>query len=198
MANSGTVYTDQSGIGLRIGFSWSVSNINAEAGTATLNWNAFTSGSNGSAAQINGSNYGNINGSRLFTIDQGSTQGYPNGLGVFDSNGVHTVHDDNWNYYTFYTYTYLGSGSRTVYYNDDGYCSFTIDLVMNVYGGNKSNSHYIQLDRIDRFNKARKTTNSGSSWSQNANFWKTTDYGVTWKKCNGWKTTNSGSTWTKV
>ena len=56
----------------------------------------------------------------------------------------------------------------------------------------------IYPDRIERFNKARGSNNSGSSWSQDKYVWKTTDYGATWKKCNVYRSTNSGSTWSKV
>ena len=199
MANSGTLYTNASGIGLKIGLSWNISNINKEAGTATFNWSAFTDGPNGTASTISGDNYCSFNGTKMFNIGPGQTQGYNNALGTFSSNRVDTVYDFDGTPYTLYMYKYLGSGSRTVYYNDDGYCNFQIKMQMNIYGdgGSTSTTYTINLDRIDRYNKSKKTSNSGVSW-QDASFWKTTDYGATWSKCKGWKTTNSGATWTKV
>ena len=56
----------------------------------------------------------------------------------------------------------------------------------------------ITPDKIERYSKAQRSSNSGSNWYQDKFAYYTNNYGQTWTKCNLHKTTNSGSTWNKI
>jgi hypothetical protein len=206
MANSGTVTTSPgltSG-GLVGAFSWSTSNINADKGTATVNWSWYVSGNSNKIWSLiygdTGSNYLTVAGVSKWSLNgYHYKDGYPASYGstAHFSNGVIKT-DQDWCPYT-YVYASLASGSFTIYYSEDGNASFTVSGAICCFNNNTVSrlSTTIYLDKIDRFNKSKKTANFGSSWG-NANFWKTVDGGRTWSKCNGYKTTNYGSSWSKL
>ena len=95
----------------------------------------------------------------------------------------------------------LAEGSIQISYDDDGYTSIPIEArfhcCTNTYPVEEL-IYTIVPDRINRYSRANRTTNSGSNWSKSVFVWKTTNGGSTWTKCNIYKTTNGGSTWTKI
>ena len=217
MANSGSI-TTRPGIstgGITATFYWSLSNIDADKGTATLNWSYKVTGGAkvGSyyytwiAAYGDGNkNYLKINDSTKWYNNSQYKDGYRLVWGAhFVDSYVHQDHNGVYeatgysSYSWVYMYIFLADGSQTIYYDDDGNTSFTVAASICGVSNNdvSSFSETVYPDKIERYSKSKKTSNSGASWG-NVNFWKTTDGGRTWKKCNGYKTTNSGSSWSKI
>lgn len=223
MANSGIIKSEgmpggNIGSPLSMWFEWEVTNIDAEAGTGTLNWKLYGSSSKTTKYQIFGTdrNYCTLDGVEIFNAsplgsgtktspikmytrkDQNKTTPYliPSGKGWDESLvGKYTV----W-------LGALAEGSKTIYYDDEGYASFTVYGVFQCYYGAGSNyKKYLNkdkevtyVDKIDRYSRGQRSANYGSSWNKDVFFWKTTDYGRTWTKCNVYHTTNYGSSWTKM
>lgn len=209
MANSGSASTPYYQ-NKRITFSWYVDNINADNGTGTVHWSLYVEQTDSLYHLLNGGsacNHFSVNGSEVYSRDNT----YYNGKTVY--NGYTTnrylankeYYDTNGDWTGVVRWVYgikdLASGSFTIYYSEEGYASFSVGGQFKWYSS-AHNSGFINtsfsLDKIDRFNKAYGTGNSGSGWSQNKYFYKTNDYGRTWTKCKGYKTTNSGNNWSKI
>ncbi len=227
MANSGIIKSEgmpggRPGTPLSMWFEWEVTNINAEAGTGTLNWKIYGSSSQTTKYQIFGTdrNYCTLDGVEIFNASPLGSGSRTSPIKMYarrDQNRTTPYlvpSDQGWADSLVGKYTLwlgvLAEGSKTIYYDDEGYASFTVYGVFQCYHGTGSNyKKYLNkdrevtyVDRIDRYSRAKKTTDGGSNWSDStgnyAFAWKTTDGGSTWTKCNLYKTTDGGSTWTKI
>jgi len=223
MANKGTLKTNSAfpgTTGLWIYFDWEVKNPDPIAGTATLNYKLY--GYNSSATtkyRIYGTdrNYFQLDGDKIWNVTStgDGTKSKPYPMYTREDQDKQTTHYVSRPSYTFDGYVkkygILAKGSKTIYYNDEGYTSFTVYGVFQcLYGTGSDKRIYIRdgsgaitvtPDRIERYSKGRRTVNSGSNWSQNQFVYKTTDYGAHWNKCNIYKTTNgtsSSPTWNKL
>ena len=222
MANSGTKYTgtisyDGYNTQLKIAFHWNVTDIDADAGTAKLNYKVYGESPNTVQHKSFGTgdrNYLKIDGEFVYKL---STNGNGTKSNPFIMFCDDSVHDTTTRWVTTDSYSFngyiqrwgvLAEGSKTIYYDDD-YASFTVfgafqwyvgaglDYRVYISDGN-GNAATIQLDKIERHSKVRSSGNKGKNWSRNKFVYVTSDYGNTWRKCNAYKTTNSGRNWTKI
>ncbi len=219
MANSGSVTSNTlPNVNLYMKFEWYISNIDADAGTCTLNYKLY--GVNSSSTNKfqamgdidDGVNWLKINNSYVYRLEEKGSGSRSNPYATYtrldQDDPTRTPRSGTGSFSGKYILCIglLVEGTKTLYYDDDGNASFTVEGIFNWYWGlsNRNSRSYIDattftLNKINRYSKAQKTTNSGSSWSNSGVFaWKTTDRGQTWTKCNLYKTTNNGSTWTKI
>lgn len=210
MANSGSLTSGSSYGSLKMKFDWYIDSINESAGTSILHYNLYCTGDTVDY-RIFGTdrNYCQLNGSDIFRISNIGSGAKSNPYKMYSNSSRHNltptyVQPPNYSFSGYIVrYGVLASGTRTLYYNDDGYTSFSVNGVFQwFYGAGNDKRVYISQtiypDRINRYTKGQSSTNSGSGWSKNKFFYKTTDYGRTWTKCNAHKTTNGGSSWTRM
>jgi hypothetical protein len=216
MANSGTLYSNGNLVttNLSARLDWWIDNIDNAAGTGTLHYKLYLDGNDTYDTKVNTTgeyNFCQIDGSDIYRLNwTGSgAKGDPYICYVKQSrdNRTPSYASGDWEFTGWFVkWGVLAEGSRTIYYNDDGYASFRVYGAFHCYYYASDNNlsqrvwinEVVSPDRIERFNKAYGTGNSGSSWGRDKYVWKTTDYGATWKKCNVYKTTNSGSSWSKI
>ena len=212
MANFGTVVSGSGEGGLYIVCSWNISNIDNDAGTANLNWRLYVDGGGGSNTSyvVHGYNYFNVNGATVFAMGNGSGDSRGDPVNMYtpywNNKGEPEYQRSGYTFTPCWIWRHgeLSSGSRQVTYNDEGRASIRLDGYFLWYyssGGVWLDSGWVQLDQIERYNKAQSSSNKGSNWSKDKYFWKSTDWGHNWKKVKGYKTTNGTSaspTWTKV
>ena len=207
MANTKTVVSGVGPDGLYLVCDLSVTNINNDAGTGTLNYNLYVNSNDSTWAYIiHGRNHLDINGRCVWEMYDGAGK-YENPYNMF----VIYYRDDKetrWAQppdYTFKGYKkefgWVTSGSIPITYNDEGSTTISIFGEFQWY---YSSGHWVYMsdsftpDKIERYNKSQSTSDKGVNWSKNTYFWKTTDYGRNWTKVKGYKTTNNGNTWDKV
>ena len=213
MANSGTLHSgDMPSTKLEIRFDWSISNINNSEGTATLNYKLYGYSDSSTEYRVYGTgdrNYCNLDGKSIFKINStgNGTSSSPYPMYCKESRHNMTPTYAQPPSYTFsgyiIKYGILASGSKTIYYNDDGKTSFSVYGAFQCYFGPGSDMRvYINQtvvpDTIERYSKAQGSSNRGSNWYQDKFAYYTNDYGRTWNKCNLHKTTNRGSNWDKI
>ena len=213
MANSGTLHSgNMPGTSLEICFDWSISNINNSAGTATLTYKLYGVSNSNIEYRVFGTgdrNYCNLDGASIFYLSSTGSGSQSNPYPMYCRESSHSLtptyaQPPNYTFSGYIIkYGILASGSKTIYYNDDGYTSFSVYGAFQCYYGAGSDkrvyiSSTITPDKIERYSKAQRSSNSGSNWYQDKFAYYTNDYGQTWTKCNLHKTTNSGSTWNKI
>ena len=210
MAMSGRIEGGYVASNLRLYLDWSITNWSEDTGIGTLNYKLFIDGSNtvwylgystnnvkiGSSTIYSKTDFGNGSQSNKYIL-----------YGRQADNGKSTTIKANETWYGlavgkwYVVMSTLASGSMEIQFDEEGYFSTSVSGTVTSSGGSASISGTITPDRIDRFKKSRHTSNGGSSWSQDRYFWKTNDYGVTWRKCNAYVTyngTSSRPTWNKI
>ena len=193
---------------LAIYIDWWVDNVDESAGTGTFHYKIYLNGNDRYETVIyglesDGVNYFDIGGSRVYRLTSlgGYTQANPRlvyGKQDWDGrvNPWSVSRGDAFNGYAK-TISTLASGSFTVYYNDSGDASvsFSGKLRCGASAGSTDWSNTIRLDRINRYNYARRASDN---WNKTVRFWKTEDRGVTWKNCNGYELWNNGNSYEKL
>lgn len=214
MANSGNVRTGviASGSGrgnnIYVQCDWWIDNIDNINGTGILHWNLYAANEGGysTAFLLWNRNWFGVNDVERWALAKGTgsqSNPYPLLTGGYEKSTFWASEESG--YYGIdgwaYRIKYLSSGQIPLSYNDDGYTSFRLNGAFScnsAYSWGSFDTGWYTPDKIERFNKSRVSTNSGSSWSNDKYFWKTTDYGQTWKRCNGYRSTNNGNSWQKV
>ena len=210
MAMTGTIDGTNVAPNLKLKLYWKVDNINNDTGAATLYYKLYIDGSNTVWYLGYGTNNFNLNNTNIYKRTSFGNGDYNNKLILYGrqaDNGKTTTVKEGETWYgipvgKWYTVvSTLAESSMSIQFDEEGYVSIPASGTITSSGGAGSINTTITPDRIDRFKKSRRTSDRGSSWSQDKYFWKTTDGGVTWKKCNAYKTSNgtaSSPTWTKI
>lgn len=187
--NTGTLYSaymPRQFRTIRAAFYWNLTNINADAGTATLNYRLYMQSNDAQLTEYKmygtgDRNYLKINGNDVYRINDVGNASYSNPHKMYVNYTLDDKYTPRW---VDWGYTFQGwivkwgelaSGSTTIYYDDNGNASFNVYGAFQCFNGAGMDDRVYINDTV-YVNKIERNSNvalkKNGAWdSKGGNIW---------------------------